>query len=269
MDFIHIVPTSLLGRYNYRMEFCEVAWCKESQEYWDYFKKLSIPVIVDNSTAVKEGPSNDEDIMRVARTISHPWVVLPDYIGNYSKTKGAQTIFMERNSLFIASIRARGGKVVGVIQGDNLWEYGDHYSYIDQHVDVIGIPFRTLEGRDDVYQKNVSNNDARRGVRRIILLSWLLEKGIINRQKHHHLFGVANLSELMLSSRFSFVKSADSSFLYTMSMNGKSMFADKDHVDFFVTDYADAITATYMDENVRQVNIILTDFGKNHIKEVK
>lgn len=160
-------------------------------------------IIIDNSTHVLGSPLTASHLYRVYTALpSHHciYLVAPDYLGNFKKTK-------EESILFNNELKGRGLEIMGVCQGISQTEYLEcHNHFLSLEFSAVGFPFKQHYTDSWSSSGKFSSN-------RLILIDYLVNERVISPGIYYHLFGLNYLEEILLykDPKYDFIKSVDSS----------------------------------------------------------
>jgi len=194
-------------------DYCLVHMCERDPEYLQFYidraKKGRI-IFLDNSVFELGESVTADFLLKYARMINPTHIVPPDVLHN-----GPATVASVEN--FIARMKEERleYKIIAVAQGKTEQEYFDCYSTLVNNpgVSVIAIPYDVLFYDDELIPKY--GKEVLRFVEaRHKLINRLIEKGLINREKHHHLLGCSDPIEFIKyrdGNRYDFIVSVDTS----------------------------------------------------------
>ena len=206
----HESPISLLEKsltYN-DYDYCLVHLMEQEPEYRDFFinsSKNGRRILLDTSI-FELGEAFDLDKYAFWVNELKPYeFILPDVLENgFETTKNSEN--------FIAKHPNLPGKKIGVIQGKHYDEIKYCYSYIDKviNVDKIAISFDYSFYNEFTPHPNKWVSFM---IGRVLLINKLLEDGILNKEKPHHLLGCSNPLEFSFykDPLYSFIESIDTS----------------------------------------------------------
>lgn len=205
----HEVPLSMLTeslKFN-DYQYCLVHLLEEQPKYLKHFKqcvKDKVPVLLDNSLFELGTAFDKKRFAKWIEELQPDEYIIPDAFDNMQLTRTHATIWMD-------VYKNLPGKKIGVVQGKDYNEYVTCYRTLDTlGVDKIAISF----GYPSYTRENphIDENQARM-FGRITLINRLLNDGIINTNKPHHLLGAGLPQEFMFykDEKFDFIESIDSS----------------------------------------------------------
>jgi hypothetical protein len=126
-------------------DFVEASLCCEDQSYFQAYLTLRTnnptrDVIVDNGAFLIGKSFSPMKVLQVAKNLEATMVILPDSFGNKKETLQYAKRWFDR-------FKCRGRfKVMGVLQGQSMKDWDQCYaSYIRMGVDIIGIPYSTVD----------------------------------------------------------------------------------------------------------------------------
>jgi hypothetical protein len=136
----HVNEISSLGD----IDYCLAPYVKKHASYFNYFKNRIENkgyVIIDDTIAENGGTLDMADLVKIAIQLQVSEIVIPDVIGDYEKSKKMREKFLD---VFYNDLKKNKIKIMGVIQGKNLFEYLQALEEIedDDRINVVGIPFR-------------------------------------------------------------------------------------------------------------------------------
>lgn len=205
----HEVPLSMLSKsldFN-DYQYCLVHLLEKYPKYLDHFKKCKkegIPVLLDNSLFELGTAFSPERFIKWVEELEPEEYIIPDAFDDRRATVKNAAEWMS-NHMDVP------GKKIGVIQGRDYYDYVACYKSLDAlGVDKIAISF----GYPSYTRENphIDKNQARM-FGRVTLINRLLNDGIINTEKPHHLLGASLPQEFMFykDERFDFIESLDTS----------------------------------------------------------
>lgn len=168
-------------------------------------------ILLDNS-AFELGEAIDDDSLLQAIDMLQPHeVVLPDALGDATKTYERVLAFLARHR----SLLARGVRFMAVPHGRDLNDYMANYRLLDS---LSGV--HTL-GIGTIYNKRLETA-IQPGRRRIFAA--LQHAGVLS-NKAHHLLGLGDSGhlELQVLKRYSQIRSCDSSAAYMQARHGQAL----------------------------------------------
>src|SRR3989344_356651 len=238
IELLNIMPTPFMRRYfledNTNKKCIVMAHLiLESNEYLALVKDIKSKgcyIILDNSTPYLGKSVNSLDLLKCIKLIKPDEVILPDVINNYKAT-------LELTQEFLKLLpNKRKMKLMAVPQGSTLQEYIECYEIFSQnpYVDSLGISFSVSEFFDIPLPKEYAAH-------REYLIRLLVNKGVINYSKLHHLLGFTDSGNIEVEemSKYPFIKRSDSNAGYKTANDniqlerGKFYSKSKEHINFF------------------------------------
>ena len=182
----------------------------EDPEYYQLFVDALAAgreVILDNGVFELGSAWDAEEFARWVRKLQPTYYIVPDVLED-----GELTIakFFD----FISKYPRLPGKRIGVAQGRNYNDMVKCYRAIEPHCDMVALSFDFSWFQD---KHSVSSPYTQAMVGRRMLLRRMLDEGIINTAKPHHLLGVMLPQEVryyaqsMYAKSFSWIYSIDTS----------------------------------------------------------
>lgn len=206
----HESPISLLKvSHSYNdYDYCLVHLMEQEPEYRDFFinsSKSGRRILLDTSIfELGEAFDLDKYVYWINELKPREYI-LPDVLEDYQKTTTNS-----RN--FIQKFPDLKGKRIGVVQGKTYAELSNCYEYLDQvlKVDKIAISF------DYSLYKQIfphPNKWVSFMMGRVLVINKLVNDGIINLGKPHHLLGCSNPLEFSFykDPTYNFIESIDTS----------------------------------------------------------
>ena len=162
----------------------------EDEEYFRLFKNAVADgreVILDNGVFELGEAWDADQFAGWVDKLQPTYYIVPDVL-----EKGAATIESFFN--FTRTHEGLPGKIIGVVQGENLHEFIECYKAIEPYCDKVGISFDCSWYREGMKTSNPWEQLAGGRLKTLIQMD---EAGIINHNKPHHLLGVALPQEMM------------------------------------------------------------------------
>ena len=191
-------------------DYCLVHLMQESNEYRNFFfdaKKKNRKIILDCSL-YELGHAYDVNKYIAWINILDPnEYIVPDVFQNFEENIESFEQFMTAHNPFKVS-----GKTIGVVQGKTYKEIKESYIFMKENADKVAISFGY-----DFYLKE-TNEEYKplafcKG--RILLINRLIEDGVIDYNKPHHLLGCGLPFEFSYyqqnKAKYSFIESIDTS----------------------------------------------------------
>jgi hypothetical protein len=200
----HESPLSLLGdslEYN-DYDYCLVHLMEQEPQYREFFVRSSNMgrrILLDTSI-FELGEAFDLEKYAFWVNALKPYeYILPDVLENSNAT-------VQNSEDFVKKYPNLPGKKIGVVQGKSYDEIVFCYKYLNENlnVDKMAISF------DYSLYHNLAPNSNKWSsfmMGRVLLINKLMQDGIINKEKPHHLLGCSNPLE------FSFYKHPDYNFI--------------------------------------------------------
>lgn len=190
----HEVPKALLSKsrdwndYDYAL-----LHLKPNKEYWDFYKEsvgLGRKVLLDNSAFELGAGMSNEKLAEGIEDLHPTWYVVPDTLNDLHKTVSSWESW-EKDF---------GGKykgAIGCIQGSNYEEVIECYKYFSDKADKIAIPVAAVNYADNMFEgiDSATKILERRWLGRTFLIRDLMNRGIWNFDKPHHLLGCTQAIE--------------------------------------------------------------------------
>lgn len=208
MKVSHESPLALLEESrNYNdYDYALVHLFDEIPEYYNFFiesLKQDREVILDNSI-FELGEAYDADkFVEWILKLKPTYYIIPDVLNNSEGT-------INNLKSFIEKYPSLPGKRIGVVQGRTYEDICRCYREVEPIVDKVAISFDY-----DLYLDMVQDKDMNVWQRwckgRQMLLKQLLEDGVINQLKPHHLLGIALPQELKEYGDYNWIDSVDTS----------------------------------------------------------
>ena len=179
----------------------------DDEAYVQQFDPKQRDTILDNGV-FELGTAFDSDVFAGwVEKFQPTWYIVPDVLEDGEATVAR---FME----FISKYRGLPGKIIGVAQGKDYNDYVKCYKAIEPYCDKIGLSFDCSWYREGIKSDNPWVQLACGRVRNLIRMD---DDHIINRDKPHHLLGVALPQEMTYyrlfqsSDTFRWIDSVDTS----------------------------------------------------------
>ena len=177
----------------------------EDPEYLAFYKKCvkqGRHVLLDNSIFELGTAYDNDSFAKWVTELKPTEYIIPDALEDSGKT-------IEQAKQWMKKYSDLPGKKIGVVQGKNYFDIVNCYKYLDGiGVDKIAISF------DYTYYEDIirhSNKYISWMLGRATLLSRLLDDGIINTNKPHHLLGCGLPQEFALYRSYDWIESLDTS----------------------------------------------------------
>ena len=178
----------------------------EDPEYLEFYKnsvKNGRHVLLDNSI-FELGEAYDNDLFaKWVEELKPTEYIVPDALEDVAKT-------IDQMESWNRAYGKLPGKRIGVVQGKTPEEIADCYVYMDKHADVdkIAISFDY-----SLYEQIIPHENKYMSwmLGRATMLANLLNSGIINTKKPHHLLGCGLPQEFALYHSYKWIESVDTS----------------------------------------------------------
>lgn len=217
----HIMPTSYLsqldgntsrGGIGMSLAHLVLTDNQYKQHYSRSNKKYNV-VILDNSAFELGAAINDADFIKAVTLIQSDEVVLPDVLFD-----AGQTLYRIKQFLAAHAKHVRGLSLMAVPHGNTLDEY------LESYVAIAALSEVTTIGIGTVYNGRFKQEGK---LGREVIIDALVAKNLLA-AKQHHLLGLGDDGNLELSrlSKFSFIRSCDSSAAYTNACGGTLITSD-------------------------------------------
>jgi hypothetical protein len=181
---------------------------EKDPEYYKLFewsKKKGREIILDNSIFELGVSFDPEKFVGWIKKLEPDWYIIPDVLEDSSNT-------IKQARKWKELYKDVPGKTIGVIQGKTYDELVECYRYfdLDHNVDMIAISF-DYSYYESTFQH--PNKHLQWALGRANLLGRMLEEGVINRGKPHHLLGIALAFEgkLYQGDQYNWIYSVDTS----------------------------------------------------------
>jgi hypothetical protein len=213
MKISHESPLCLLGRsrdYN-DYDYCLVHLLETEPTYLQFFKDSLAQgrtVLLDNSIFELGTAFDSDKFAHWIKVLKPTEYIIPDVLEN---TIGTMDNALDWKEKYHDKMTALGCKGIGVVQGKSYADLVQCYEYLDKviGVDKIAISF------DYSYYLDVCphpNKWMGYALGRVQTLTNLLNDGVINTEKPHHLLGCALPIEFMFyREKFKWLESLDTS----------------------------------------------------------
>lgn len=223
MQLGFIVPIKYLDTFASQSDFHLILphILETNEKYLNFYREKSRRgdfIIVDNSVFELGKSYPDEKLLRLASEVEADEIIVPEIIGDFQKSLKKAEQFLRDPQI------PRDFSISITVQGNSFDEMKQHYKEILKrfsYLDTISIPFAIdcdIPGAPKVKSKTLQ-----RVINRTSFIDRLLEKGIIDYTKKHHLLGLSDGVELKHYSsspeRYRFIRSNDSSSAFTHGSN--------------------------------------------------
>lgn len=183
----HEVPISLLNeskQFN-DYDYCLLHLTYEKPEYRNFYKESKRDVLLDNSLFELGDSLSNEQLAKGVLDIKPKWYVIPDCLDNATET-------IKRFKSFVKEYPDLPGLKIGVVHGKNIEELIRCYRFMSKHADKIAIPFDSKGFEDFV---NFKDKLKTWSFGRRLFIKYLVDYGIWNYDKPHHLLGCSLAEE--------------------------------------------------------------------------
>lgn len=218
MKIAHECPVSIFKEVSEKTDYSYalVHLFEERKDYYNLFKdelRQGREVILDNSIFELGTAFDPAKYAYWIEKLQPTWYIIPDALENANAT-----IFQAKD--WMSKYKNLPGKTIGVIQGKDYSELKNVYVMMNEYinVDMIAISFDYT-----YYEKSVPHTNKYYSwmIGRTKLICDLLNDGIINVNKPHHLLGCALPQEgIAYRSGFDFLYSMDTSNPVVHGMKG-------------------------------------------------
>ena len=211
MNIYHEAPLSIFKKVQKMTDgdYCLVHLLEESEEYKNAFLdavKQGRTVILDNSI-FELGEAFDGDLFAKWIEILKPtYYIIPDVFNDSQQT-------INNFNDWVNNYSGLPGKMMAVAQGNTEDEFIECYKYLVDKVDKIAISFcynflkhSKISTKHAVYDEFFSIMANRQA-----LLSNMLKRDIINKNKPHHLLGCTLPQEFKAYKNYQWIDSIDTS----------------------------------------------------------
>nr|DAH87308.1 MAG TPA: Queuine tRNA-ribosyltransferase [Caudoviricetes sp.] len=161
----------------------------EDEEYYQMFKnavRRGREVILDNGVFELGEAWDADQFAGWVDKLQPTYYIVPDVLEKSEAT-------IESFFNFIKTHRGLPGKIIGVVQGENMHEFIKCYKAIEPYCDKVGISFDCSWYREGMKTSNPWEQLAGGRLKTLIQMD---EAGIINHNKPHHLLGVSLPQEM-------------------------------------------------------------------------
>lgn len=211
MKIAHEAPLSIFDRVQSLTDY-DYALVHLFEENEDYYKKFveardkGREIILDNSI-FELGTAFDADRFAYwVEKLKPTYYIVPDVLEDSSGTIDSFDSFVEKYSDL-------PGKRIAVAQGKTLQDMIECYEYLAYHdkVDKPAISFDYSFFNDAVKDMNLPNKYYEWMFGRQMLLNYMVENDIVNKDKPHHLLGCGLPQEFKDYAQYEWVDSLDTS----------------------------------------------------------
>ena len=178
----------------------------QDPEYLEFYKnsvKNGRHVLLDNSIFELGEAYDNDSFAKWVEELKPTEYIVPDALEDVAKT-------IDQMESWNRAYGKLPGKRIGVVQGKTPEEIADCYVYMDKHADVdkIAISFDY-----SLYEQIIPHENKYMSwmLGRATMLANLLNSGIINTKKPHHLLGCGLPQEFALYHSYKWIESVDTS----------------------------------------------------------
>ena len=178
----------------------------EDPEYLEFYKnsvKNGRHVLLDNSIFELGEAYDNDSFAKWVEELKPTEYIVPDALEDVAKT-------IDQMESWNRAYGKLPGKRIGVVQGKTPEEIADCYVYMDKHADVdkIAISFDY-----SLYEQIIPHENKYMSwmLGRATMLANLLNSGVINTKKPHHLLGCGLPQEFALYHSYKWIESVDTS----------------------------------------------------------
>ena len=185
-------------------DYCLVHLLEENEQYRRKFieaKKKGREIILDNSLFELEVPFDPESFARHILMLEPTWYIIPDKLED-------KTFTINSIKRWNSEYGKLPGKSIGVVQGKTKEEVFECYREIEPMVDMVAISFDysffiTGDSRLTKYEQFMFG--------RVKLISDMMQEGVINKERPHHLLGCGVPQEFVYYTTMPWIYSVDTS----------------------------------------------------------
>lgn len=207
MKIAHECPLSIFEEVQIATDYdyCLVHLLDESERYRRKFveaKNKNREIILDNSLFELEVPFDPEKFANHIQKLQPDWYIIPDKLEDCEFTVNSVKAWVKEYSKL-------PGKKIGVVQGKSKEEVISCYRQIEPLVDMVAISFDYSFFTVHEHTKLTKYEQYMFG--RIRLVVDLVNEGILNKDKPHHLLGCGVPQEFMYYTGQKWIYSVDTS----------------------------------------------------------
>lgn len=198
MQISHEVPLCLLQeseKFN-DYDYCLLHLVYEFPEYKEYYRNASKKgrkVLLDNSLFELGDSLTLSEVAAGVEALNPTWVVVPDCLNDAEET-------MRRFEAWMQTYFYLDVETIGVAQGSTVEELEECYRYMSKYADKIAIPFGSTACKILGVEAGCTGDLECRSRGRQLFIDRIVESGLWNTEKPHHLLGCN------LASEFSYPK---------------------------------------------------------------
>lgn len=258
----HEAPLCIMPQVRDVTDYCYalVHLFEDYPSYYDFFvesKKLNRKVLLDNSIFELGTAFNSDKFSEWVSKLQPDEYIVPDVLENTDNT-------IQNFKDWITKFNNLPGKKIGVVQGKTYSELYDCYQFMSENADKIAISFDysyylvTARGTNK-YQKYCYG--------RYKLINDLLNDGVINFNKPHHLLGCSVPAEFgfygSYPNTYKFIESLDTSNPVINGMHNIKYeeLGVKDKLDVKMVDF-------FKVKKIKQEGIDLINHNINQFKKI-
>lgn len=253
----HEVPISLLekSRSFNDYDYCLLHLTYENEQYKQFYVdsiKSGRRVLLDNSLFELGDALTNDQLAAGVLDIRPTWYVVPDCLHNRDVT-------IQRFESFRRDYKDLPGIRIGVVQGSTVGELIDCYKYMSENADKIALPFDSK-----AFESYTNYADAleRWCIGRQLFIQHLVDKGIWNQSKPHHLLGCSYAREFSNTLYHNIsIESCDTSNPIVASIHHLSYGRDGLHTKP-ITKLCDLIHYNFSDEELKLIRHNVSTFRR-------
>lgn len=190
MKISHEIPLELLEESQFfnDYDYCLLHLTYTCPEYKEYYRQAALrgrDVLLDNSLFELGDALSGKELAQGILDLRPTQYVVPDSLNNCDIT-------IERFKAFKRDFPTLPGKAIGAVQGSTLEELVECYEFMSRYADKIAIPFDSL-GFTSLYRSSDPLETYCKG--RPLFIKYLVDNGLWNYQKPHHLLGCSYAKE--------------------------------------------------------------------------
>jgi hypothetical protein len=226
-----------------------------NKKYCEYFRKRSKEgyfVLMDNGAYEKDLIPN-ELLLELADYIKPSCIVAPDLLGDSEETIKRTFDFLE-SDVFQKLPKEMG--IMAVPQGQNLSEYLESYRLFayEPRITFIGLNF--VSNFDIPGKESSEFKDFQQMNNRLAMTKYLEDNNLVNKEKSHHLLGLASPLELSHHKYREWVYSNDSSCPFIHGALGVKVDPEQGLID------------TCSNKTVHKSIVDIKDFEYGHVEDL-
>ena len=216
----HEAPLSIFNKVQKLtdIDYALVHLFKENREYYDVFEQAVADqreVILDNSIFELGTAFNGEEYYGWISRLQPTWYIVPDALEDKDKTIQQFDDWMSDYGESLPPWI----KVIGVVQGKSYDEIVECYNYMQQNADMIAISFDYGFYEEMFPDEPTKYHSWTRGRQEVIVR--MMEEGIIDQNKPHHLLGCGLPQEFLVYQNMPWIYSVDTSNPVVHGLLGK------------------------------------------------